>query len=297
MTVNRRWRIALVGMEELPALTALRLRQAGFHGARALEGLRGLPLGRATAAFDVIHCVYPLYYFKWAPIWKAMGKRVVFHWIGSDFYRMSARRTWRTAFAAVRRVVDLHIADAPWLLADLRAAGARAFLVPTISEKMTGARLEPLPARFRILAYVPDRRRDFYGWPTVKVVAAALPAVEVWAVGGGADAAAPANVRWLGYLDEAGMAHAYRETSVLVRPTQSDGLSQMVLEALARGRQVIWTREFPYCLRATTPEEFVAAAARLAASCPLNEEGARFVAAHYTAAAAAQALAAAYDTL
>jgi glycosyltransferase involved in cell wall biosynthesis len=289
-------KIALVGMEELPALTALRLRQAGYAGARALEGARGFGLLRAVRPYDVFHAVYPAHYFKWVPALKVAGKKVVFHWIGSDWYECRRRPALRALFGAVRRGVDLHIADAPWLVDDMAAAGVDAHLVPTISEKMTGA-LEPLPGLFKVMAYVPDRRRRFYGWPVVKLVAERFPDVEVIAVGGGAEGNAPPNVRFTGLVDGDAMARLYREVSALVRPTAHDGLSQMVLEALLRGRQVVWSREFPFCVRATAPEEFVAAVGRLASSCPPNVDGSCYVAENYSAEAASRALAAAYDDL
>jgi glycosyltransferase involved in cell wall biosynthesis len=296
MTERGELKIALVGMEELPALTALRLRQAGYAGARAVEGVRGLALLRAVRPFDVFHAVYPVYYFKWVPVLKAMGKTVVFHWIGSDWFERGRRPALRALFRVVRAGVNLHIADAPWLVNDLAAAGLEAHLVPTISEKMTGA-LEPMPERFKVMAYMPDRRRDFYGWPIIKIIAERLPAVEVVAVGGEPEADAPRNVRFTGLVDGETMSRLYREVSALVRPTAHDGLSQMVLEALLRGRQVVWSREFPFCARATTPAEFVAAAARLASSCPPNVDGSRYVAENYAAEAAARALAAAYQEL
>jgi hypothetical protein len=293
---RKQLKIALVGMEELPALTALRLRQAGYAGAEALEGVRGLGLLRAVAPFDVFHAVYPNYYFKWVPVLKAQGKRVVFHWIGSDWYEVRRRPVARAWLRAIRRAVDLHLVDAPWLAEDLAAAGLRPHLVPTISEKMVGA-LEVLPAQFRLLAYMPDRRRDFYGWPIVRRVAERLPEVEIVAAGGEAEPGAPPNVRFTGLVDGETMGRLYRETSALVRPTSHDGLSQMVLEALLRGRQVVWSRRFPHCRLASSPEEFVAAAAALAVDCPPNVAGSRYAREHYSAAAAARALASAYATL
>jgi glycosyltransferase involved in cell wall biosynthesis len=289
-------KIALVGMEELPALTALRLRQAGYAGARALEGVRGFGLLRAVKPYDVFHAVYPVYYLKWVPALRAMGKKVVFHWIGSDWYELGQNRTRRALFRTGRGGVDLHIADAPWLVEELAAAGLAAHLVPTISEKMHG-QVEAMPARFRVMAYVPDRRRDFYGWPTVKHVAGEFPEVEFVAVGGQAEAGAPGNVRFTGLVDGEEMDRLYREASVLIRPTAHDGLSQMVLEALLRGRQVVWTRDFPHCVQATSAEEFAAAVGRLVRDCPRNDEGARYVRENYSAAAAARALAAAYEAL
>lgn len=296
MTERATLKIALVGMAELPALTALRLRQAGFAGARAVEGVRGLALLRALRPFDVLHAVYPVYYFKWVPALKAAGKKVVFHWIGSDWYECNRRPALRALFRAVRRGVDLHIADAPWLVDELAAAGLEACLVPTISENMAAA-LEPMPARFTLLAYMPDRRRDFYGWPVIKLVAERFPDVEMVTAGGAAEPASPPNVRFTGLVDGEAMGRLYREASALVRPTSHDGLSQMVLEALLRGRQVVWSRAFPYCLHATRAQEFVAAVARLASHCPANVDGSRYVAEHYSAGAAARALAAAYEEL
>ncbi|NIT35155.1 MAG: hypothetical protein GTN49_01425 [candidate division Zixibacteria bacterium] len=289
-------KIALVGMEELPALTALRLRQAGFAGARALEGLRGLALLRKIRNYDVVHAVYPIYYIKWVPAFKAARKKVVFHWIGSDWYGLSGRPLTRVMLRSFRAGVDLHIADAPWLVDDLAAQGFRARLVPTISENM-GGQLESMPSRFSVMAYLPDRRRDFYGWPVIKLIAERLPSLEVVAVGGGREVGAPDNVRFTGLVDGEAMGRLYCEVSALVRPTSHDGLSQMVLEALLRGRQVVWSREFPFCIRAVAPDEFVAAVAALASSCPQNVEGSRYVAEHYSVQAATHALAAAYRDL
>lgn len=290
------YRIALVGMEELPALTALRLRQAGYPHAEALEGMRGFALLRAAASYNVIHAVFPTFYLKWVPAWKAAGKKVVFHWIGSDLYSLGKSAALRSLFWTMRPGIDLHIADAPWLVEDLKAMGLMAHLVPTISEKMAPAPA-PLPAALTILAYVPDRRRDFYGWQTVRMLAELYPQVVFIAVGGQPEEGAPANVRFEGYLDAAGMDRAYRAASALLRPTANDGLSQMVLEALGRGRQVVWSRRFPHCLYAATPAEYVTAMERLVAACPPNDAGAAYVAEHYSAAAAAAALARAYESL
>jgi len=196
----------------------------------------------------------------------------------------------------IRGGVDLHVADAPWLISELAALGVEASFVPTVSEKMASC-VSPLPERFRVLAYVPDQRREFYGWNVIREVAAALPPIEVVAVAGSCAADAPANVRWTGYLDEAGMDAVYRETSALIRPTRHDGLSQMVLEAMGRGRHVVWTKAFPYCRQAQTTEDFISAVSALAASCSLNEAGAAYVRQNFTPAAAAQALAAAYDRI
>jgi hypothetical protein len=60
---------------------------------------------------------------------------------------------------------------------------------------------------------------------------------------------------------------------------------------------VVWTRDFPHCVHADTAEDFAAAVGRLAADCPRNDDGARYVRENYSAEAAAGALAAAYEDL
>jgi hypothetical protein len=78
----------------------------------------------------------------------------------------------------------------------------------------------------------------------------------------------------------------YRQTSVVVRLTSHDGTSFMVLEALSRGRHVIWTYPVPGVIHASG---FAAVSAALrdllarhaAGTLGLNEEGRRYALEHY----------------
>src|SRR5438270_14026225 len=58
------------------------------------------------------------------------------------------------------------------------------------------------------------------------------------------------NLHWCDDLDA-----VYRNATVLVRFTQRDGLSLMVLEALAYGRYVVWSQPFEFSTRASNYEE------------------------------------------
>jgi len=287
-------RIAVVGMEELPALTAWRLRQAGYD-AVALADVRRFDFLRLAGEFDFCHAVFPTPYLKWVRPLRAGGVRFVAHWIGTDLYHVKTRPLTRLLFRAVMPGIAAHIADAPWLVEDLARWGIGAALVPTVSGRMDGAGPLPMPDEFALLAYVPDDRRDFYGWPTVKTVAEAYPDVPVHVVGGDGLGDAPANVVFHGLTDE--MDAIYRTAAALIRPTVHDGLSQMVLEALIRGRRVVWSREFPECIYATTGDEFVRAVGALRADCPFNDAGARLAAERYSPAAAVKGLKNVYSEL
>jgi hypothetical protein len=281
-------------MEELPALTAWRLRQAGYD-AVALADVRGFDFLRLVGAFDFCHAVFPAPYFKWVWPLRARGVRFVAHWVGTDLYQVKTRPFTRLLFRLAAPGIEAHVADAPWLVEGLARWGIRATLVPTVSGRMDEAGPLPLPGEFALLAYVPDDRRDFYGWPTVKAIAEAYPDVRVHVVGGNGPAGAPLNVVFHGLTDD--MEPIYRAVSVLIRPTVHDGLSQMVLEALIRGRHVVWSREFPECVHATTTGDFVGAVGALRADCPFNEAGARLAADDYSPAAAVKGLKEVYSSI
>ncbi|UCE27245.1 MAG: glycosyltransferase [Candidatus Coatesbacteria bacterium] len=287
-------RIAVVGMEELPALTAWRLRQAGYD-AVALVDVRRLDFLRLAGEFDFCHAVFPTPYFKWVRPLRARGVGFVAHWIGTDLYHVKTQPLARLLFRTAAPRIAAHIADAPWLVEDLARWGIDAALVPTVSGRMDEAGPLPMPDKFAVMAYVPDDRRNFYGWPTVRAVAEAYPDVQVHVVGGDGDGDAPTNVVFHGLTDE--MDPIYRAASALIRPTVHDGLSQMVLEALIRGRQVVWSREFPECVYAATTDEFVRAVGALRADCPFNDAGALLAAEQYSPPAAVESLKNVYSRL
>ncbi len=206
----------------------------------------------------------------------------VMHWTGSDVLHAHTVAA-RGAVAARLRDGCLHWAGAPWLVEELAAIGIRAEWVPH-SAVAGPERLPPFPERFTVLAYLRPGREEFYGAAAVRRVAAALPEAQVLVVGVERLAAAPANVRCLGWVAE--MAPVYAAAHVLLRLAAHDGLSFMVQEALAWGRWVVWNHPFPGVLEAADVDEACARVAALAArhtsgQLPLNEEGAAHVRACY----------------
>jgi hypothetical protein len=89
------------------------------------------------------------------------------------------------------------------------------------------------------------RKAELYGLDQILEVAARLPDVEFnlvgileWPV-----PACPPNVKVYGRI---GLQPFYERSCVLYRPVRHDGgISFMVLEALAHGRHVVYTRPFP----------------------------------------------------
>src|SRR5262249_26970852 len=130
---------------------------------------------------------------------------------------------------------------------------------------------EPLP--YRVLAYLPSRHREFYGGGVVRRLAETHPRPPFVGVGG------------LGH-PPAGLPHGESPRSGgtpggvppgrrLLVVTKHDGMPRMVLEALLRGRYVIYAWPFPGCWQARTVDEAQRFLDRFRLQEKLNYEGMR----------------------
>jgi hypothetical protein len=177
---------------------------------------------------------------RWSrPDWLALLLRrpMIMHWVGSDVtYALAAARRGRTSPRLIGR--PAHWAEVDWTAAELRLLGVRAEIVPLTSARLRASDT-PLPDSFTVLTYLPPARAEFYGRSRVYRIAARLPDVRFLVAGNsGPDLGAPANVEFTGWVEA--MEKLYPRCTVLLRLTEHDGLSFMVLEALAAGRHVIW---------------------------------------------------------
>jgi hypothetical protein len=180
---------------------------------------------------------------------KALQRRVVKHWVGSDVLRV------REPLVQEQHATGLveHWAVAGHLVDELAEAGISATAVPLSVVDIVPT--TPLPAGpLTILSYLPDRKFDFYNGATVLSLASRFPDVRFLIVGGtGVDRAATTNVEFLGYQRQ--MDAIYARSHALLRLPRHDGLSFMVLESLNHGRQVIWNLPFEAALIGRTENE------------------------------------------
>ncbi len=178
-----------------------------------------------------------------------MGKPVVMHWVGSDVLHArddtAAGRAW---WPMVRRCE--HWTEVPWIAKELLTIGIKAKVVPLTTAAFP-KEIAPLPERFTVLAYLPSDRADFYGASQILSLAKVFTEARFIVLASTRDAAwladkeLPANVEMVGFKRD--MHAVYSESTVLVRLTAHDGLSFMVLEALAHGRYVVWNHPLgPY---------------------------------------------------
>lgn len=186
------------------------------------------------AQSDVLLLIWGVRDLGWSQrLLARLGVPVVVQWIGTDVLRHAPHvgsfvrdRVW-------------HWTVAPWLADELQALGLGGAEVVPLTGGFLPRTIPPFPSTFRVVAYVVEGREDFYGADFVLGLADRMPDIEFWLVPISECAESPPNVRCLGWVTE--INEILDETVVFLRPTTHDGLSHTVLEALGRGRYVLWT--------------------------------------------------------
>lgn len=175
-------------------------------------------------------------------------------WAGSDIIKA---REDPFGLEVIKQEGFINLSDGPWLVDELRDLGITAEYLPLTAVDV-GHVVKPFDHVFRVLTYLPEPRRDFYGAPLVYDLARAMPEVPFVVVGnGGTDRRAPRNVEFCGMVND--MERRIDEATVLLRQPLHDGKSMLVLEALARARHVVWNYEFPAVTTASGYDECLAA--------------------------------------
>jgi hypothetical protein len=203
-----------------------------------------------------------------------LGKPVIRWWVGTDVYNALTSPAIAHDARRMDRYVAANIAVAPHLRDELASVGIDAsvigipshrqpeFIEPTWSSRIARS----------VLAYVPSSKPDFYGGPVVEQLARAMPELTFCVVRdeAGMYRHLP-NVVSMPYVED--MDSLYRKAGCLLRMTRHDGLPRMVLEALARGRYVVYAWPLEGCIPARTFEQAQAALAQIAAATEPNRAG------------------------
>lgn len=179
---------------------------------------------------------------------RLLRKPRVIHWVGSDITALRKNPKIRAELTAPD---ILHLAEVGWTANQLKRLGLHARIAP-LPPRYQPQQFAPLPERFTVLLYIPRTRSQYYGKRAFERLMRKLhdKPIRYLIVGGGTlDAPAGVEVENVGWRDN--MRDLYAQASVLIRYTPRDGLSLMVLEALAFGRHVLWTQPFPFVHRVT----------------------------------------------
>lgn len=165
---------------------------------------------------------------------------VIVIWAGTD---VLAAQEQPQMLELIKSFGLTNLSDGPWLVDELRALGIESSYVPVTAVE-PAQHIAPLPKDFTVLACLPEPRRAFYGERAVYAIARDMPDVRFVVVGRGKpNPVAPSNVEFIGYVDD--MPRRIDGATAILRLPVHDGKSMLVVEALARGRHVVWNYQFP----------------------------------------------------
>jgi hypothetical protein len=248
---RRQPRIAILGLpyfgNMLAGLLSIRGWEATFVPHPGRRPARWAGAAGRVARADLVYLVATR-----ADRWSAQDlflrfarKPVVVHWVGTDvLLAREAADRGRLAASVVRRAT--HLCDAPWLASELAALGIAAEYVALPIPRV--GRPLPLPGQFHVLIYLPvdPFDREVFDMGSLLRLPGALPDVQFTLIPSPPETLPgplPPNLRALDWVED--MDRLYRDITAMVRLTSHDGMSFMAVEAMSRGRYVLWTHTVP----------------------------------------------------
>lgn len=209
------------------------------------------------------------------------GIPVIMNWVGSDV-SIAAALVKTGKHIEQYRSQAIHFCEVDWIRDELAEAGIRAEIVNFAAfDKQFEAK--PLVGeRLQVLSYISESKAKFYGIESYLGLARQFPEADFTIVGATGEAykPLPENVKALGWVEN--MDKIFEQAHVCVRFPEHDGLSTFVLEALARGKQVLYKYPFEQCMYCPDEETLgkgMEAVAHLFKQqlLPVNEDGMRFI--------------------
>jgi hypothetical protein len=224
--------------------------------------------------FDLFHLISsPL------PVIKKLNKYkkpILFHWIGTDVHRFindsSVKRRLKKFLLQLPNVKNLVVSEN--LRSELNQFNISSTLLPLTKLNFID-KIPPLPKKFSVLTYVPERRWDFYNGDLVLELAGMLPEIEFHLLASGEKTTNLPNVFIYDFIGD--VTPFYKNCTTLLRITVHDGLPKMVLEALSYGRHVLWSESFPHCFKVNSFNECIKVLNKLKLNASPNREGKKFV--------------------
>lgn len=192
-----------------------------------------------------------------------LGKKTIVYWIGTDV--LLARK--KAITCPDSNLLDLQFACSPRLVEELAAIGQHAELLYTPTDLPES--VIPMPEQHAVLLNIPDTRADFYGAGPIKRLIAEHPNIRFIMTRSQDSSRYPfKNVDFRGMLDREGMDQAFSDASIVIRYPKHDGMALSIVEAMAKGRDVICNQPVPHTILVETYEELSAALEQLTSKPP-----------------------------
>ena len=172
---------------------------------------------------------------------KIFRKKVLCHWIGTDVLKAKENKKFKN----VIKYIDTNLSCSELIKKELAELGVPSKEIPIIPKEIS-KNYSKTPSQHAILAYLPEGKEEFYGLEYVKYAAEKYTNINFYIVGNAKNEILnSSNVKFLGNLSQGEMDELYDKITVLMRIPKHDGLSLMLLEALSKGKEVLYCYDFP----------------------------------------------------
>lgn len=178
----------------------------------------------------------------------ALKKKVplIMNWVGTDV--LKAIEAFKSGNYRKEYISDaIHYCEVDWIQEELKVMGIKAEIVNFAAFEKSFELKEATSDRFTILSYIPEVRADFYGIDSFLNLARRFPEIDFVIAGSEANELQPlpSNLKALGWVKD--MGEVYDKSHITVRFPEHDGLSNFILESLARGKKVLYKYPFNFC--------------------------------------------------
>lgn len=212
---------------------------------------------------------------------ELMEKKIVIHWIGTDVYNLLHNNSYLSEYP--KNII--HLSGSKLLHDELEKCGISSSIVPIVPFNMDFT-ISKMPENHAALIYLPSGKEAFYGVDLIKKLAEAHKDILFHIVANDycAELDFP-NVVFHGRLNLDEMSQLYDQISVLIRLPEHDGLSMMIIEALIKGKTVLYKYEHPYTITPASMkfEDVERSFAKILDSKPkINKEASDFIQEYYS---------------
>lgn len=189
-----------------------------------------------------------------APIAKLLGKKVVFHWLGTDVWKQLHNKNIKLSSA---KYADIHLSYSINLQEELKSLGISSILYALVPSDI-GHSIAEMPSKHAVLLSLPDKTKEFYGYHAMIEVIKAFPNLKFHVVRSNTPEFYDyPNVVFEGVVSGKEMNRIYDEVSIVIRYPDHDGLSLLLMEATIKGKQMVYKFNHPFARKVTCVDDII----------------------------------------
>ena len=212
---------------------------------------------------------------------KMFRKKIITHWIGSDALQATTYLKYKFYAKICNLLTDKQLVVSPNIKNEIEGICIKRSEVVPILPKFTSkkiSRIEQKNSQFTVLSYIPTNNFDFYGGNEILKLVKDCPDINFWILTlGKSKESNLRNLKYLEFVSPARMNTIYNKCHVLIRYVQHDGFPKMILEAMQKGLQVVYSFPFPFTHHCTSLEQIKEILYELKNNYQINSEGRSYV--------------------